>query len=497
MDFKKIALIKHHQSIVRMVEKNKNIIFFLTRENLDSGKDLELYDINASKIIKIVDNVIDDPIINKKFLSMFAWKQRDQLNGKYVDTLYNLKTNAEKKTNGCYNFHSGMSKLNFLFDEEKLLTLEGKEYILYDIESRETIKLGYQGDRNCIISPDEKHLIFEGEYGRTSHYDIKNQKFTLFGNDIKINNEAYYEFNENSTLFAYFDLQKQLIRLYDLKNGGLLKKSVRMDCSPDGLTFLDDETLLIKFQNGSYIKYNIWNIKEHTINFLISCDRPMSAVRVNHYLKRNKQLLINYPETVWRDFGDCQALYYEQTIYDIKEKKLITLPASELYFNMHGTYAMQTTKNNTVTIYETNNWNIYKIINIPTETVLTWCLNWFAPCGKMVLIIWKENLQLYDIEEDRVTLTSIHNHYEYPKFYKYNLIIFASDERTLVVYDYIVDKKIELKTKETITYFSIEGDLLLLSSGKQTELYDLSDVTAIREKLYSFNDFDCNFIYKQ
>jgi len=105
-------------------------------------------------------------------------------------------------------------------------------------------------------------------------------------------------------------------------------------------------------------------------------------------------------------------------------------------------------------------------------------------------------LKLYDIQEKHIIFQdnylSLHSGIQ---FYKNNYVIYPATTTELVIYDYILGERIELKTKDEIVYFKIEGDLLALSSGKVTELYDLGDVTKIHEKYYTFNNlFDLNFI---
>lgn len=523
MDLKKIADLQHQVPILRTVKnQHKNIIFFLTqKQSLDIKKkrSLEIYDANTEKIIKSIDiEEYNCPIINLKRSHLLAIRHRSST------TLYNLKNDTEKKFEG-----NSLDQLSFVSDENKLFTIKGNQFMLYDVDNGKICDIPIEGTTtwSYTISNDKKHIIFASHTNKNHeyfcngiyHYTIKNNSLKKLSTQ-KDNSSSYeyrYVLNDASNFLVFFEPQEKKLKLYDLTAHTIVEPAFKCTTIPDSYVFINDTTILLTF--GTW--YYVWDIKEETFNLILALEAEGYRAKISPQKK-----FITFYHVAGFDYfavsDDCRFDGFlssgkqsfgkeKQIIYNSEQNKLIEL-ATEEYddnttygrfdYNKNERYLMQIWKgslNHFIRIYDTNSGKIHKTLHAQCQKhCYVDGFQSFTPCGKFAVIGWYNKiLTIYDIENDKTAFESTFKRYSDPQFYKYSLIIFASDEKTLVVYDYILDKKIELKTQEQITHFSIAGDFLTLSYGQQTELYDLSDESNMHKRLYTFNDYDCNFIYKQ
>lgn len=478
----KITSIQHEGPVFTATSQNK-IIFFTTEEK-SKKRSLELYDTSVHKKIKTIHDIgIASPHFNKKKPYIFALMGKKDK----VYSLYDLSKNTEKKlTTGKISY--------FLLDGTKFLITTDTTLNLYDTESNSLKTHSFKNQIFLIRKNSDQYLMIIFENDGLHLYDVKNEsiKHLIIYENLTHNGVMLpYAFKNNSKLFAFFDPKEPSIIVTDLKNDMILaKKNISIKAfnvflKNLYLDFFDATTVLFSLDEIHYI---LWNIKDDKLEYI-----NLDGKWIIKSISPQKKYI-----SFFKDYFTKNVL-----IYTIKEKQLTSLEKNGyLDFNGDETYALQQTKKNTFTLYRTDTWKICTCLH-PSfnddgdiDNIL-FSFSQFSPCGKYIFAAWFETncLKLYDIEHDTIILKSDFQYTPEPKFYKNNLLLFAQDETTFVIYDYHIDKKIEITTEEPITRFSINGDLLILSSGTQTELYDLSDVTYIRKKLQNFEDFDLNFLY--
>lgn len=314
-----------------------------------------------------------------------------------------------------------------------------------------------------IKSLDKRFLLFSLKNGCYLHNIASNTSKKISSEKI-INKK----FNPNSTYLTFFDPSATKLIIYDLEKCKIFKER---DCEKNvaDLFFPHNTVILFSYDRQNY---SLWEIYTDNISD-IKLDDKHYEYDVSNKTPRYFHFQIPFK---------CQC-----TIYDLKKHELFNVfqksPGGSFVCNEKGTYALYATTDCLAIIYETTNWEPIKCICFEEGHLNPFIA--FSPCGNYAIAVGRNKngysgeLKIYDIKNDILLLATLclpELTEKIFQFYQTNSIIYAYNETTIVIYNYISNKKSVIKSDNNIVCFKEYKGILALSSETQTELIDLKNI---------------------
>lgn len=496
-------IFSHASCVIKNISipKSPYILFFLQENKKNT---IEIYDIKEKKIINTIKDVTGN-IIPHTMTSMFAYIHKHTIDGIAEDgcSLFNI----DKQSRETYLFDISSKMVpNFIGENNNLFlfpsSIKKNSYRIIDIKNnKDTIFKHENSLEECFFSHNKKYIfLYSKESDKGFHITDEN---TINGSRIHIleNNTikkissqklSLKTFNQNSSLFTFFDPETKIILTYSLEENKIInqydgKKDIEQ------LLFLNDETII--FQDNEK-KYYAWKtrkgkpfyipldkITKETTSFFInrhpSNDQYILFTSDDH----SKNIVYNYTDDTL-DYVDIQG-YCTQFIVNN---------------DISSRYGLLCSNNHSAYLYKTHDSKLVKLIDLGDKALNPWAV--FSPCEKFIALYSYalKKLYIYSLEKKEFVLVSAcipdlthHNFY----WYKNNCIIFAPTETDIMMYNYKNYQKKEFSTHKAITSFNLHNDLLVISANATTKLIALDEIEETKSIEYPFIKNQNNDIVKK
>ena len=467
----KIATIKHDESIEHTICNSNNTLLFLTEYNhkkYTGFKSVNIYSIDAGKIIKNPQIYCEQ---NDMYYPQPCKKPECFIlrNNRFKTSLYDLRNNTIEKFNRHFTV---LHENGVCFNDQDIYgsLFMIQSCTIYNTDYNQTDNIDFCTNIHSCFS-NKKHVIIILHQG-SCHYDIEKNSIHTITSQKLITPGNFFVIM--SSHFVFFDTTNYCFNIYNFSTlETTLKKietvPVTWDAVGDCIVYDDKE------------KHHIYNVNKKTtteldLNKEYSIQPILSSSGKFIYFANNTTYFIYNRHT-------------QQAVKINNKKKL-----SSIQPNKQDTFAVYITTPEYAEIYNMDNWERIDALSFKDNKKLKSC---FSPCGNFIYLFSHNFIKIYDIKNRTILeKTYLELPFSKPQFYKHNLLIVPTDEKTMLLYDYTSNIAKKITTETPITYFNIEHDFLIIKTENTVELFDLSTTTYNRKNMYNFNNnFDLNINY--